>query len=141
MSTENITETKQNITEFVEENLESILSNLRPDLIFEYFSKSEIDWNRDNSWNIKISNNSELLGEYEKSELVAGKWFDGNNEQIKISELHKKLKIKHQKLNIPFSLFLNKLLCKGKSNGGISWNEYHEILYIERDVEILGEKI
>jgi len=128
---------KQCIKKFVDDNLIEILENLRPDLIFEYFSQYKAHWNTNDTWNIKISNDK-LLGEYQNGELISGRWYNDKIQQGNISNLHKKLKLQAEKQKLSFRLFLNKLLCKGKQNGGISWSEYDGISFIEKHGEIIA---
>ena len=106
--------TMEKITgKFVEEHLIELLSNLRPDLTFEYFSKHADGWLNSNGWNIKIdSNEGELLGEYQNGKLVSGKDYDDNEENKNAIELHKTLKLEAEKTNTIFSLYLNKLLIE-----------------------------
>ena len=119
--------------EFVEKHIKEILERLRPDLCFEYFSKGGIgSFGRYSGWDIQIDSDSETLGKYHNRNCISGKWFDEKVEQTNMQELHKKLKRESIEKKIDFGLYLNQLLCKGKQNGGISWNEHDNLIDIDK---------
>lgn len=120
-------------SEFIETNINEILENLRPDIMFEFFSKKSNDWLNQNGWNIIINDNeNKMMGNYQNGKLVSGKWFTEHEIEKNMNKLHEVLKPQANKLKVKFSTYLNQLLCKGKANGGISWNEYDAIINIER---------
>lgn len=121
--------------EFVNKNINQILCNMRPDLVFEYFSKrfdSGSGWVDSSGWNIQIRNKLELLGEYHNGSCISGLWFDEKQKEINNEKLYELLKEKADKENIEFNKYANQLLCKGKKNKGISWNEYDAVIEIHK---------
>ena len=118
--------------EFIQKNLKEILENLRPDLVFEMFSRySHGGFGSYTGWDIKIEYEGELLGEFSKGKCINGTWFNDEQERRNMSELYEKLKKECKTKDFP--LFLNKLLCQGKQKGGISWNEYDFLIDIHKD--------
>lgn len=112
--------------------MQEILQHIQPDLLFEYMSK-RVDFGVDTTgWNIQINSHNELLGEYQNGELISGKWYKAEEEEKDMQFLYNALKTQSMKQNLDFHLFLNKLLCQGKQNDGISWHEYDSLSYIDK---------
>lgn len=123
-------------TQEVTKNIDKILSNLRPDLTFEYFSKHhDIGFGNFSGWDITICHEGRKLGEYVDGKCISGKWFDKEQEAIRFDQLYDKLSSEAKNQGIDFGLYLNNLLCKGKTAGGISWNEYNGLIFLARETK------
>lgn len=123
--------------EFVDKNFKEILKHLRPDLVFEYFSKGDTgSFGRYSGWDIQIDSDSETLGKYHNGDCVSGLWFEERKDWTEKKELYKKILKESKEKKIEFYLYLNQLLCKGKQKGGISWNEEEALTHIHK-----GERV